>query len=93
MPIKTFKRKALKKLFLNGEKAKIPAAYIKRLSLILDYLDAAEKPEDMNFSGSNFHRLKGKLKKFYSIHVSGNYVVIFRFVGKDADDVDYLDYH
>ncbi len=47
----------------------------------------------MNYPGSNFHGLKGKLKGFYSVHVSGNWVVIFHFKGNNVYDVDYLDYH
>ena len=47
----------------------------------------------MNYPGSDFHGLKGKRKEFYSVHVSGNWVVIFRFEGGNAYDVDYLDYH
>jgi toxin HigB-1 len=93
MAIKTFKHKGLKKFFEIGAKSKINTAHIKKLELILDLLDSANDIQDMNFPGSNFHPLKGKLKNFYSIHVSGNWAVIFQFKGNDAYDVDYLDYH
>jgi toxin HigB-1 len=93
MAIKTFKHKGLKKFFETGTKSKINEAHIKKLELILDLLDSANNVHDMNFPGSNFHPLKGEFKNFYSIHVSGNWVVIFQFKGNDAYDVDYLDYH
>jgi proteic killer suppression protein len=93
MAIKTFKHKGLEKFFNTGSKSKISAAHAKKLALILDRLSASHQAQDMNFPGSNFHQLKGDLKNFYSVHVSGNYVVIFRFNGNDAYDVDYLDYH
>lgn len=47
----------------------------------------------MNFPGSNFHTLKGELKEFFSVHVNGNWVIIFRFEKSDAFDVDLVDYH
>jgi toxin HigB-1 len=39
------------------------------------------------------HRLTGELKAFWSVKVDKNFRIIFRFVGEDAHDVDYLDYH
>ena len=93
MSIKTFKHKELQKLYLTGKTTKIAARYIKKIMGFLDRLDVAQNPNDMNFPGSDFHPLKGKLKAFHAIHVSGNWVIIFRFEGNDVYDVDYLDYH
>ena len=39
------------------------------------------------------HPLKGQLVGYWSMTVSGNWRVIFRFVGVDVELVDYLDYH
>ncbi len=64
-----------------------------KIELILDRLDAAVDPKDMNFPGSNFHSLKGDRKNFYSVHVNGNWVIIFKFENGEAYDVDLLDYH
>jgi proteic killer suppression protein len=47
----------------------------------------------MNQAGYYFHALKGDLKGFYSVRVSGNWRIIFRFEGENAVDVDYIDYH
>lgn len=47
----------------------------------------------MNQVGYDFHALKGDLKGFYAVKVSGNWRIIFRFEGENAADVDYLDYH
>jgi plasmid maintenance system killer protein len=35
----------------------------------------------------------GKLKGYWFVSVSGNWRLIFRFQGPDAELVDYLDYH
>jgi hypothetical protein len=39
------------------------------------------------------HPLKGSLKSFWSVPVSGNWRVIFRFENGNASDVDDVDYH
>ena len=47
----------------------------------------------MNLPGLRLHPLKGRLKGLWAMDVSGNWRVVFRFAGKDAVDVDYIDYH
>ena len=48
----------------------------------------------MNYPGSNLHLLKKPpLRGFYSVNVSGNYRIVFRFENGDAYDIDYLDTH
>jgi toxin HigB-1 len=37
--------------------------------------------------------LKGELKGFWAVEVSGNWRIIFRFEAGDVLDVDLLDYH
>jgi len=37
--------------------------------------------------------MKGDLRGFWSVKVSGNWRIIFRFENGDAFDVDYVDYH
>lgn len=93
MSIVTFKSKGLKKFFFEGNKSGIPASFAKKIELLLDRLDAATEPKDMNFPGSDFHPLKGNLKQFYSVHINGNWTIIFRFEKGDAYDVEIIDYH
>ena len=64
-----------------------------RLRLILAQLNAATGPGDMALPGLRLHPLKGNLRGWYAVTVSGNWRVVFRFEGSDAADVDYLDYH
>jgi proteic killer suppression protein len=91
--IKTWKHKGLKQFFENGNIAGIQSGHIKRLKIILQRLNAAIKPDDMNTPGMKFHKLSGKLKSFYSVTVNKNWRVIFKFDGRDAILVDYRDYH
>ena len=64
-----------------------------RSGVSFSYLEAAEKPQALNLQGYRFHQLKGKYRGFYSVTVTGNDRIIFRFVDGNAVDVDYLDYH
>lgn len=91
--IKTWKHKELKQFFENGSIAGIQPGHTKRLKIILQRLNAAIKPDDMNTPGMKFHKLSGKLKNFYSVAVNKNWRVIFKFDGQDAILVDYRDYH
>jgi proteic killer suppression protein len=47
----------------------------------------------MDMPGFRLHPLKGEFKGSWSVTVRANWRVIFRFAGRDAFDVDYLDYH
>jgi toxin HigB-1 len=91
--IKTFKHKGLRKFFESGSKARIQAAHAKKIKLILDLLDSAMEVKDMNFPGSDFHPLVGEFQGFYSVHVNGNWTIIFRFENGEAREVDLVDYH
>ena len=91
--IRGFRHKGLEKFFLTGSKAGIQTQHAERLRLILGRLSAATIPEDMRLPGLDFHQLKGDRKGAWAVKVSGNWRVTFTFVGKDADAVDYEDYH
>ena len=91
--IRSWKHKALKNFYLSGEKTGIIGEHTERIKMILQLLDAATRPEQLNLPGLKFHRLKGKLKEFYSITVRSNWRIIFQFNDDDAILVDYIDYH
>lgn len=90
--IKSFKNKALEKLFLNDDRSKIQS-HVSKVIRILDRLDASTNPQDMNLPGYNLHPLKGNLKGTWAVLISGNWRVTFEFEGNDAINVDYIDYH
>jgi proteic killer suppression protein len=71
----------------------VHADQFNRLHRILAALDIAQVPDDMDEPGMCLHPLKGELTGFWSVSVSGNWRVIFRFIGTDVELVDYLDYH
>lgn len=88
--IKSWKHNGLKQFFQTGTKSGIQPAHARRLTIILQFLDSASRPEDMDLPGMRFHPLVGN---YYALQVSGNWRVIFQFDGEDAVLVDYIDYH
>ncbi len=47
----------------------------------------------MDLPGYRLHRLRGNLRGFWSITVSGNWRIVFRSDGGNALDIDLIDYH
>jgi proteic killer suppression protein len=91
--IESFRHKGLHKLYAKGDRSRVAADYADKLERILARLDQAETPLDMDLPGYRLHPLRGDLKDFWSVTVSGNWRVIFRFVEANAHDVDLTDYH
>jgi proteic killer suppression protein len=91
--IRSFRHRGLERFFRRSDHRGIPAQFAPRLARVLDRLDAATKPEDMNVPGYRFHRLKGQRRGTYATDVSGNWRLTFRFDGEDAVNVDLEDCH
>jgi len=91
--IRSFSHKGLERFFRTGSKSGIQANHAARLRLILGWLDGAKQPRDMNLPGLYLHQLSGTRDEFWSVRVSGNWRLTFRFVAGEADIVNYEDYH
>jgi proteic killer suppression protein len=91
--IRSFAHKGLREFFETGSNAGIKPEHKKRLRLILGVLNAAMRIQDIALPGLGLHPLTGRLSGFWSVSVSGNWRVIFRFEDGEVLDVDYLDYH
>ena len=88
-----FKHRGLERLFTDGTVSGIDARQTNRIRLILGRLNASSSPGDMNLPGLLLHELKGRRKGTWSVRVTGNWRISFRFEGPDASDVNYEDYH
>lgn len=88
-----FKHRGLERFFTSGSTAGIQSKHAARLRLVLGRLQASTCPRDMNLPGLNLHPLSGEREGYWSVKISGNWRVTFRFVGKHVDSVDYEDYH
>jgi toxin HigB-1 len=91
--IKSFRSRALAVLFETGKTGKIDAKMHKRIIVRLDRLDLAERPQDMNLPGFDFHALHGFDPTRYTVHVNGPWCITFEFDGQDAVRVDFEQYH
>jgi proteic killer suppression protein len=91
--IKSFQHKGLRGFYETGSTRGIRADHAKRLSRMLQFMDRAMAPGDLDLLGWRLHPLRGELAEFWALSVSGNWRVIFRFIGSDIELVDYLDYH
>ena len=91
--IKSFKHKGLKNFYETGSKAGIQTKHADKLSLILGFLSAAKRIEDMDLPAFRLHLLSGKRANIWSVWVNGNWRVTFRFVDGEAEIINYEDYH
>ena len=88
-----FRHKGLKKFFEEDDRRKVPAAHCDKVARILMRLNEASKVQDLGLPGYRLHPLKGEYEGFWSVSVSGNWRIIFRFEEGSAFDVNLIDYH
>lgn len=91
--IGSFRHKGLKLLYEKGDRRRVRADHVDKIERILARLDESTEPGNMNLPGYRLHPLKGEFGGFWSVSVSGNWRIVFRFEGVNARDVDLVDYH
>ena len=84
-----FRHKGLAELYRTR---RIGADHIGKCVRVLQLLDVAGQPEDMNIAGFRFHRLQCNPKR-WSVRVTGTHRITFGWSGENALDVDFEDYH
>ena len=91
--IQSFADKESEAVYLTGKSRRwsnIAQIAARRLQAI----DYASSIEDLqNPPGNRLEKLKGDRKGWWSIRISDQYRVCFRWDGKDAWDVEIVDYH
>ena len=87
------KHKGLHQFAATGTGKGINPALAGKLERVLSRLDMATEPGDLSDPGFRLHRLRGKFAGHWSIRVTANWRVVFRFEGREAVDVDLIDYH
>ena len=91
--ILSIKHKGLLLFYEHGNGSKLPSQYLRKITRILDQLDAISCLDDVKQMGNGIHKLTGNLSEFWSIKISPNFRITFRFENGDIFEVDYLDYH
>jgi len=91
-----FRHKGLRRLQEDGSAKGVPSAMADKLRKLLFALETAETLEQVGrFPGWKLHPLKGERKGQWSLMVTGNWRLIFRYDEQTnaAIDIDLIDYH
>ena len=91
--IRSFRHRGLRRLYERDDPSRVAAFLANRIAVVLADLDDANKPRDIDLPGYRLHPLKGRMRGLWSISVSGNWRITFRFEDGDVHDVDLVDYH
>lgn len=92
MMIRKFKYAGLRRFWERDDSRRLPPQLVDRLRSILTALDEAIEPSEMAAPGRSLHRLNGH-PGVWSVRVSANWRIVFRFEDGYAIDVDLVDYH
>ena len=94
MPIQSFAHKGLRQFYEDDNVRGVLSQQIDKIRDMLAAIDSAEDLDEIGlFPGWRLHPLKGEYDGFYSLTVTGNWRIIFRFEDGDAYDLDLIDYH
>jgi len=79
-------------LFEDDDRRRLAPPLVDKIKRILARLAEASEVQHMAIPGFRLHPRKGDLKGFWSVWVSGNWRIIFRFENSNAYDLDIIDY-
>ncbi len=87
------RHKGLRALHEHDDATRLPAGLVPRLRRILFRLQESTHPGSADAPGFRLHPRKGDRAGQWSVRLSGNWRVVFRFEDGEAVDVDLIDYH
>jgi toxin HigB-1 len=94
MPIQSIVHKGLKRLYEDDDARAAPAKTADKLKKMMLAIDSAAAIGDIDaMPGWKLHPLKGDLAGFWSLTVTRNWRLVFRFEEGDAFDLTLSDYH
>lgn len=96
MQLTHFRHKGLRRLYADDDTKRVPPSMADKLRKLLFTLETADNLDQVRrFPGWKLHQLKGELKGFLSLTVTGNWRLIFRYDegANSARDIDLIDYH
>ncbi len=91
--IRTIRHRGLKRAYERGDFSRLRPEQGRKIAIALADLDSARKVGNLDLPGYRLHRLRGKLKGLWSIRISANWRIVFRFEDGDAYDINLIDYH
>ena len=90
---KRIRSRALRRLVESGDASGVRADWRPKVERILSQLNVAVSAQELNVPGMGWHMLKGNRMGTYSVKVSGNWRITFRWDEAGPFDVDLEDYH
>ena len=96
MRLVKFRHKGLRQFYTDDNAKGLSASLVDKLRKLLFALETAQNLEQVGrFPGWRVHPLKGELKGYWSLTVTGNWRVIFHYdeAVNTASDIDLIDYH
>lgn len=91
--IENIRHRGLRRLYETGDRRGVSAELVDRIERVLARLDQASEPAHMDLPGLRLHPLRGDRAGFWSVSISGNWRIVFRFEDGGVHDVDLVDYH
>lgn len=85
--------KGLRRLYESDDARYLSPEHLGRIRRMLSDLDAARQPRDLEWPGYRLHPMTGDMRSYWSMRVSANGRIVFRFADGEAVDVDLIDYH
>ena len=96
MQLVRFRHKGLRQLYETGKSKGLPHPMADKLRKLLFALETAGDVTQLSrFPGWRLHPLKGELQGLWSLAVTGNWRLVFRYDEETnaANDIDLFDYH
>ncbi len=96
MQLIRFRHKGLRQLHADDDAKGVPPAMAEMLRKLLFALETANDLHQVGrFPGWKLHSLKGDRIGFWSLTVTGNWRLVFRYdeEANSAGDIDLIDYH
>ncbi|MFM2125004.1 MAG: hypothetical protein RL328_1455 [Acidobacteriota bacterium] len=94
MNIRNFLHKGLLRLYVEDSLRGVPPDAVAKLRTMLTFLQDMRSPEELRaFPLWKAHALTGDRKGHWSLHVTRNWRLTFRFQDGEIADVNFEDYH
>ncbi|MBT4286356.1 MAG: hypothetical protein HOD92_03400 [Deltaproteobacteria bacterium] len=78
----------------TSKSRKYPSQLVGKTSRLLDQLNIIKQIDELLIPPSNhLEKLKGNLSGYWSLRINRQWRIIFLWNGKDASNIDILDYH
>lgn len=92
--IRSFATKETEKLFRRQFSRKLPEDVQRKARIKLELLDAAERLDDLRIPpGNRLEKLSGVREVQYSIRITSQWLICFRWQENASHDVEIVDYH